>query len=483
MWPRFLTVALLAIASFFLARLPVIASRVFDPDEFEHAHAAWSVFRGMVPYKDFFEHHTPWYYYVLRPLFNWFDVDTSFASARNFLLFGRGLSLALTIVSMWIFVLVGRRWRDRRLGLLAGLLLVSQPVFFQKTLEIRPDVLALPFYLGSLWFLLAGLDAPATAKGLRRFIAAGLCLGAAMMCTQKMLFVLPGALAGLGLWSLSSGTAAGARPRILRAVAFVLGVGVPVAATWAAFAAQHAGHEFITNNFLLNASWQHRPTHDLPSLLVTSGPIFALGLAGIGVSLRRVARAWRSPSRPHGDVLLICTTVVLFAEVLLVPVAHRQYYLMPLPILCLFAAQGLWGLVDRVRAPARAAFLAVALLALGVLPALSFREAFKERNDEQLAWLRKVFHDTKPADLVMDGWRGMGVFRPHAFYYFFLHPETVVMLPPAHLDAYVDALESGAVRPKLIALDDNLKSLGPRFVSFVKQNYASRDGFLYYRRD
>jgi 4-amino-4-deoxy-L-arabinose transferase-like glycosyltransferase len=480
MWPRFLTVALLTIAGLLLARLPVLASRVFDPDELEHAHAAWSVFRGMVPYKDFFEHHTPWYYYVLRPLFNWFDVDTSFVSARNFLLFGRGLSLALTIVSVWIFILIGRRWRDRKLGLLAGVLLVSQPVFFQKTFEIRPDVLALPFYLGSLWFLLAGMDAK--AKGLRRFVAAGLCLGAAMMCTQKMLFVLPGALAGLGFWSLSSGTAASARPRILRAVAFVLGVGVPVAATWAAFAAQHAAREFITNNFLLNASWQHTPTHDLPKLLVTSGPIFVLGLAGIGMSLRRVAREWRSPTPPHGDVLLICTIVVLFAGVLVVPVAYRQYYLMPLPILCLFAGQALWGLVDRVREPARAAFLAVALLGLGVLPALSFREAFRERNDEQLAWLRKVFHDTKPTDLVMDGWQGMGVFRPHAFYYFFLHSEAIAVVPPARLDAYLDALESRSIRPKLIALDDNLKSLGPRFMAFVEQNYASRDGFLYYAR-
>jgi hypothetical protein len=104
------------------------------------------------------------------------------------------------------------------------------------------------------------------------------------------------------------------------------------------------------------------------------------------------------------------------------------------------------------------------------------------RNDGQLARLRFVFENTEPEDVVMDGWQGMGVFRPHAFHYFFLHPETVAMLPRPHLDAYLDALESGAVRPKLIAVDRNLASLGPRFQGFVTKNYVTHDGLFYFPR-
>src|SRR4249920_3359391 len=125
---RSLDFVLLAIAGFFVATLAVLPRRVFDPDEFEHSHAAWCVFKGMVPYRDFFEHHTPWYYYLLRPSFNWFAVDTSFESARHFLLFGRGLSFVLTILSVLIVFQIGRLWEDRRVGLVAGLLLVAQPV-------------------------------------------------------------------------------------------------------------------------------------------------------------------------------------------------------------------------------------------------------------------------------------------------------------------------------------------------------------------
>ena len=52
---------LAAIVALLVARIPVILRRAIDNDEFEHAHAAWNVFTGLLPYKDFFEHHTPWY--------------------------------------------------------------------------------------------------------------------------------------------------------------------------------------------------------------------------------------------------------------------------------------------------------------------------------------------------------------------------------------------------------------------------------------
>jgi hypothetical protein len=83
----------------------------------------------------------------------------------------------------------------------------------------------------------------------------------------------------------------------------------------------------------------------------------------------------------------------------------------------------------------------------------------------------------------MDGIEGTGVFRPHALYYYFLHGELLPMLSRRQLDAYVDALESGKVRPRLIALDDNLIALGTRFLRFVKRNYVSSDGFFYFSKN
>ena len=492
--PFFLGLVWRAAAGLLWVRIPLILHRPFDADEFEHSHAAWCVFRGMIPYKDFFEHHTPWYYYALRPFFHWFDVTRSFESARHFLLFGRGLSLVLTTLSVFLVFRIGRLWEDRRVGFLAGLLLASQPVFIDKTIEMRPDVLALPLFLGSLWFLLRGLarSRDATASGRSYFLGGGLALGAAIMCTQKMMFVLPGALMGLGIWSLSGAkgrescpdphpeTRVGGTSRLLLMLAFLIGVCVPPIATWAAFALQGAGHEFTTNNLLLNLKWKHIETHQLRRLIDTSWPILALCLLGAATTLLLF---FRRRERRHDGLLLLCTLVGLFAGVLVMPSAYGQYYLGPLPLACLFAAHGLLFLVERARRGVRPLVLAFALPALGILPAFALRESLRQRNDGQLARLRYVFENTQPGDVVMDGWQGLGVFRPHAFYYFFLHPETVAMLPGPQLDTYLEALERGEIRPKLIAMDRNLTALGPRFQKFVTRNYVSNDGFFYFRRD
>jgi 4-amino-4-deoxy-L-arabinose transferase-like glycosyltransferase len=327
---------------------------------------------------------------------------------------------------------------------------------------------ALVFFLGALLLLLRGLgdgaDEPRTRPW--SFLAAGLSLGAAVMFTQKMLFVLPGALFGLGLWWRA------ARGRTLSIAAFVVGICLPGLLTWAAFAVHHAGPEFITNNFLLNARWKHFATKQFVKVIVTSAPVLLLAVWG----------AWISPRR-HDGLLLLSIMVGLFLGVLVMPVPHRQYYLMPLPIVCLFAARGLFELVDRARERTRPSLLTAALLLLAVLPAVGLYQAFRDRNDVQLAKLRTVFDHTQPADLVMDGWEGMGVFRPHAFHYFFLHEEAIAMLPPSALGAYLDALESGAVRPRLIAMDKNLRTLGPRFLRFVEGHYITSDGFFYFSRD
>jgi hypothetical protein len=56
------------------------------------------------------------------------------------------------------------------------------------------------------------------------------------------------------------------------------------------------------------------------------------------------------------------------------------------------------------------------------------------------------------------------------------------MLARERVDAFLDALEGGKIRPRLIAMDEHLLALGSRFVRFVKRNYASDDGFLYFSK-
>jgi 4-amino-4-deoxy-L-arabinose transferase-like glycosyltransferase len=472
---------LVAIAGLLIARIPTIAIRGFDPDEFEHSHAAWSVFRGLLPYRDFFEHHTPWYYFALAPFFHWFPVDQSSADGRSFLAFARGVSLALTALSAGFLILLGRLLAARRVGLLAALFLVAQPVVIQKTLEIRPDVPALPFLLGGLYLLVRALTRSGeepTRRSLPWFIGGGLCLGAGIMCTQKMLFVLPGAFTGLGLWALAGGRRA-LLARSLAVLAALVGVAVPFAATWIAFAVQDGGRQFIYNNFILNSQWRARSNRHLQLIFETSVPMLIACVVGVAVALKRFRRA---DQRRYGELLLLCTLAGLIGGVAIVPAAYRQYYLMPLSIACLFAAQGLVFLVELAREPLRRWLFLGATALLLVWPAFEIRSAFAWRNDQQIANLRYVYAHTRPTDTVLDGWMGTQVFRPHPLYYGFMHGEVLAMLSERDVEAYFSALESGKVRPALITLDDELKRFGPRFLNFLNAHYVSANGLFYFPR-
>ena len=469
---------LVATSALLIARVPLIFVRAFDNDEFEHCHAAWSVFRGMLPYKDFFEHHTPWYYFALSPFFRWFAVDGSFDSARHFLIFGRLVSLALTAVSVTLIYLVGRLGSNRRVGLLAALFLAGEPVVIHKTLEIRPDVPALALFIASLWFLQQGLLVPEAPRPrqLRWFWGAGLCLGAAIMHTQKMLFAVPGMLAGLGLWTLAESRRLLHR-RIFAVLVLLLGVTLPGFVTWLAFARRGGGGLFIYDNFILNAHWQWRSSRNLQLVLKNSAPILCLCLVGASLALRRSARAARTY---FSDATFLCALAGLVAGLLVVPAAYEQYDLPGLAIACLFAARGLSLLVTFIGHRSRSRWLVYATVAFLIYPVFDLARAFGRRNDVQMARLQFVFAHTGPTDPVLDGWLGTDVFRPHPHYYFFMHRELQVSLTERERNAYVEALTSGRIRPALITLDDELRALGSPFVEFVQRSYTSRYGLFYF---
>ncbi len=300
------------LVALFSLRLDLFKGRGFNPDEFEHLHAAWCVSHGGIPYSNFFEHHTPWFYWLLAPFVS--QAGDSYDSAVAALGAARGVTLVLTAAALVALVWVGRVWTGLLCGLAAALLLAGMPTFLDKTIEVRPDVPAMGLWMCCLAFLIRGVQRGAGQRGRLWFFASGLCLGGAIMFTQKMLFTLPGLGLGLGAWLVlgarrqtegsarergggiarSVRSASPDRPGALfgrlagiekrqRAAAlqtlrdpaargaiqpgvnsqklrllawWSVGLVLPLVLTWAAFAFRGAGFAFIYNNFLLNAHWQ-----------------------------------------------------------------------------------------------------------------------------------------------------------------------------------------------------------------------------------
>jgi len=514
----------------YLLRLSLLTTRGFDPDEFEHLHVAWRIWRGELPYRDFFEHHTPGVHFFLAPFFAFFRVDESVEDAWAMILLARRLMWLWTGVLLGGVVWLGCRWWDWRVGLMGGSLLGHTLIFVEKTLEVRPDLLSVAFWMGSLLCWLDGFrsDSGGGRRVRLRFVLSGLAFGVALLCTQKMLFAVPG-FALVNFWYLVDSRGGGSlRERGGNVLALLVGSLIPIALTLVYFAARGGLGAFVEFNLLLNLRWKVRfaPWNYLRQW-VRQNP-FEVVFAAVGM-LRFGATAYRKDTYRRGDFVLLLNAVGLVANLFVMPVPYRQYYLMFLPLVSLIGAAFLvdgFAALERFRETPRVGgaligFLFVALTAIGLRGALGYAkpilftpllypailgvgvagvflfvllrqrdlaltvlvllvsiyplkeigDAFRWRNDAERDEIAYVLENTTPTETFMDGWTGRGVFRPHAFFYWFLHGEVRAMLTEEQKANLLADLRSGRIAPTLIAADGNLRDISPEITAFFDANY------------
>ncbi len=529
----------------FLLRLWLLRERKFDPDEFEHLHVAWCISRGLLPYRDFFEHHTPWFHFFLAPFFLFFRVETDVSSAFALIFLARFCMWVFTGALLVATFCLGKQWRDTRTGFTSALLLASVLMFLEKTLEIRPDVLSVGFWLACLICVVRavrGTDA-VSASTTTTFALSGALLGAGVMYTQKLLFALPGLSLAMLWYVLDSRHRGVFRVRLRHGLCQFIGFCAPVGLTLAYFAAHHAFREFVTDNVLLSFRWKVSfPPYDFLQQLVRQNPIFvALSVAGV---VRASATMFRGQGFQRAEYVCVLSCLGLCGGLFLIPVPYRQYYLMVLPLGAVFAAGLLTDTLDgaaRVReghwprrwglavgtvlsgalltamliftvhmakprvwgarvyptlwgvallgagaliwARRRHHALALVLIMSSIYPFQQMHEAFRRTNTEALAEIRYVLEHTGPTDTCMDGWTGRGVFRPHAYFFWFLHGEVRAMLTNDERRALLAGLESGAIAPTLIFFDRELERVSPGVAAYLREHYAwVGRGFIWRRK-
>jgi hypothetical protein len=95
---------------------------------------------------------------------------------------------------------------------------------------------------------------------------------------------------------------------------------------------------------------------------------------------------------------------------------------------------------------------------------------------EHLARLREVTMATRPDDTILDGFSGLGVFRPHAYFHFFLHDEVRALLGRAGATRLLAALRDGVVAPDWVVADADVLALPSDVVAFLRDNYEPAGG-------
>jgi hypothetical protein len=523
--------AVALIGAAYLLRIWLLQVRDFNPDEFEHMHDAWLFAKGMFPYRDYFEVHPPWLYFLLWPLFHLFDVENGSAGAVAILFFTRGCMWLVTGICLALTFHLGTLWRDVRVGCVSALFLANARMFTQTTLQIRPDVPATAFWLAALIATTQAVRArePTVWRARGLFTLAGLLLGAATMCTQKVLYAAPGFGVALLWYILDPRSRGDLRSRLVGVLHAGTGFAIPIALTFAYFAAHQAGAAFIDALVIKPLRWKvHFPPDSYVRQLVRQDP-FVAALAVVGFA-RAGARMFRTPEFLRGDPICVLSALALFVGAFRIGIPYQQYFdsLMPLGAVLgagffIEALDGLaawlgnerphrpWNL-ETVAAVAGLVFVlalvlavarpdvghvplyiglwvvalaaaswsllrqrvswaaAVLLVALSAYPLDQMRWVARD-NTDTLAEIRYVLDHSGPTDICMDGFSGRGVFRPHAYYYYMLHREIRATLSEQDRAALLSGLESGAVAPKLIFLDDDLRNVSPSITSFLEAHY------------
>jgi hypothetical protein len=522
-------------------RLWLLEIRCFDQDEFEHLHGAWLISKGLLPYRDYFEHHTPWLHFLLAPFYHFFDVETNVGDAFAFLFFARRLMWILTGIILLFTFLLGNLWRNARVACVGMLFLANTEVFSLKTLEIRPDVLTAVCWLVCLVIVVRAVQSEKAVYSQTQwqFAWSGTFLGAGIMATQKVLFALPGLAVAMS-WYILDPRAHGTRRTRLQNVGYqVAGLCAPIFLTLVYFYLRNGLGEFFEYNFFFNFRFKGKitPFHYLPAFIYDNPYLTFLGSAGLICLLPSI---FRQNSFWRGDFILIPSLLGLIGGLFLIPAPYQQYYLLFLPLLSLLAGAFLVESVDKLAAlrermhlwqwsllvtlcsliiltglglisrgagshwppllvttywlsavigtlillvlRARTFALVFFLMVLSAAPLKRMGDVFDLRNSAQLDEIRYIVEHTAPTDTIMDGFTGSGVFRPHAYFYFFPHYGIRTMLTDEDRHELLKDLYSGRIAPKLILFDKNLQDLSPAISAFLEENYQSVGRGVIWRR-
>jgi 4-amino-4-deoxy-L-arabinose transferase-like glycosyltransferase len=469
----------------------------------------------------------PGIYYLLAALMRGYDiahhVDDAIAVlfvARTVMWLFAGTVIAFTFV-------LGTRYGGKTVGWLSAAFLSLCVVFVGRSLEIRPDVPATTFWVSSQWALFNALTLGKDRRTSRRWwMLAGLMLGGTLVFTQKALLAGPGFAVFAILYVVRREQARSAASKIVDLAVFVGSSAIPLLLIVAHFWANGAARSLVDGVLINNLGWiQELTPGTTVRWMLLRDPLFCAFatagflLAGIRVTEPGDHSFWR--------LAVLLPTASMFAGLWLIPTPFPQYLLPLLPTAAVYSADLLrsavagpesgdqrfgriqWTLTTTTFIVVAAFGLAIAqpfFRHVAVYPALGIAAvvivawlarrrqadyacavvilAVSTYSAQQLVWMaglsnaeaiaqmRFVHSATTPADQVMDGFSGIGWFRPHAFFNWMASPGPLSRISAEDRGRMLAVLRGCGDEPKIVILDQHLRLLSPEVAGLVAGRYS-----------
>jgi hypothetical protein len=391
-------------------------------DEIEYFRATDWVRQGLVPYRDFWEHHTPLQWFVFAPL--------SALTASNgvgAILFMRWAQLPVWIATLWLLTRWMRRAGASAVAAAAVILLaVCSSMFMLAAVEYRIDALACFFLI--LGLVLLQRERPAGAgAAFALAVLTNLRLGP-LVALALLLALLRGRRA-LAAWGAGATTLAAA-------ALYFVATNSLAAAVRRVWTENYLGDRYSADTsfgFLhrLAISFGVRVLggggFDPAAIDLATIAIFALGAIGV---VRALAR-WRARDDLVFLAILNAGGLLFIAAMKFV---YHYHFLIVLLLLLPFAAEE----IDLLLAAERWRLVAAGLIAVSAVNV--FASLFRGKEQDlifQNIVMREVHRRTRPDGTVFDG-VGWAIRRRPAYRYWFL-PELVRSLEGRVFEPYTPA--------------------------------------------
>ncbi len=376
-----------------------------ESDEPQHLHVVWGWMRGMLPYRDFFDNHTPLFHWLYAPVLRALGERADIVVAMR-----------IAVLPVWAMTLgcvygLGRALWNARAGWWAAVLTAAQGTFFYTSLEFRPDGLWALLWVAAIWAAVSGMRGESTGSRMK-FFGAGLLAGMALATSIKTVLLVGsfGAAAVLA-WLLLLGEkqsrvavqwrVIGMNVALLAAGAAVVPLGWVLYFRQKGALAEAAYCLFHHNTSSLSEALAFQPR----MLILPAALLSAMGLAW--VFLRKEARSFERSWILFGAVIYASGLVGFWSG--LTPLTDQDWLpWMPLAMVLLAGGLGTWP-----------ALAVLAFLLVGVVRDPVDNTPAPGKYERFLANVLKL---TGPDDYVMDA-KGEAIYRRRP-YFFVLETQT-----------------------------------------------------------
>lgn len=275
-------------------------------DEWEHMQASWMIGQGMVPFRDFFEHHHPLMWYLTAPFL---------MNSPSLLAFNGTRLMTLVVFAVncgWVYGIARLLSSRKAASFLSLFFYMVSYITLTEFADFRPDHLMICMMLGGVWFLLKYFE---KQRSLDLNVSFFLFFLSFCFLQKVILFFLPlGLLFLVLLWD-----------KRISFKAVLTACLLPLVCT-----AAYGGYLWMTNslsdyfelNWLLNKAWFRNYEESIPF----SCQLYIGGGLASAVIFALRSEDWRSR-------FFFTLTILYFAVWFAFPKPYHVYYLPIVPFL------------------------------------------------------------------------------------------------------------------------------------------------------